>query len=243
AIERPLTDSDLERTLAEVTTAFLDMKRRRLAREVADHDGETPFVRPRRVDPHPRERGAVPVGREARCEPQILERAVATIAEEEVRHGIVRDEDVGKPIAVDILDDDTERLAAKPGDAGELGDVLESPVALASKQKRRLRRKHGDGAILLRPRSEGAVDAFFVSRRPLDVATKKKIQVTVEVVIEEGRGPHPAASPVEAGIRRSIAEATILVLEKAHAVKAIEEKVRITVLVQIGGRESHPIEG
>src|SRR5690606_15620836 len=151
AIERPLTDSDLERTLVEVTTAFLDMKRRRLAREVADHDGETPFVRPRRVDPHPRERGAVPVGREARCEPQILERAVATIAEEEVRHGIVRDEDVGKPIAVDILDDDTERLAAKPGDAGELGDVLESPVALASKQKRRLRRKHGDGAILLRP--------------------------------------------------------------------------------------------
>src|SRR3954470_14947839 len=81
-----------------------------------------------KVTAHPGNREAVFAQSHGGFESDLLERSVALVSEEKIAHRIVRYEDIGEPIAVDIGEGDSHAFADLAADSRCLRDIRKAAV-------------------------------------------------------------------------------------------------------------------
>src|SRR5207248_3960132 len=106
-----------------------------------------------------------------------------------VRRRIVRDVDVGPPVAVVVADGDAEARTVRLVDAGGLADVDEMSVPIVVKEPRRRGTVRSRSAVVANP--DRIVAQLVARNREVDVASDEQIEETVAIVIEERRAAAP----------------------------------------------------
>src|SRR5580692_422336 len=165
--------------------------------------------------------------------------AVAIVAEQEVRHGVVGDENVLPAVVIVIEGDYAEAVARFLPESGAVASVGESAIAVVMVQGWRLAMINVRMAIT--PQSgtfAAAVEIVF--RRPVDVVGNHQVQFAVVVVIEPRGAGTPLADVSYSGLRCHVGKCAIpvVVIEDASSV-AEHEEVRESVVVVVADRDAH----
>ena len=131
----------------------------------------------------------------------ILERPVAAVAIEEVRHRIVGDEDVHPTVIVEVEADHAEAVPRAAADARRLADVFEGAVALVAKQRRRLSLVFVGVTVGLIPRALFSAEKILVFG-PVEVVDDDEIEPAVVVIVEPGGARSPLAGVFDPPLAR-----------------------------------------
>ncbi len=110
-----------------------------VAGEVGDEYVEAPVtVVVGGVRSHARLRLAVAAQRQPRRESGLRERPVPVVPEEQIWHGVVRDEDIRPAVAIEVGEDYAETVEARVHDSRRTRDVREGAVAVVAVEHVRL---------------------------------------------------------------------------------------------------------
>ena len=228
-----------------------DVQRRHLVGEVADRDAQRAVVAEiGRVDAHRAAAVAVRVERDARAGPDLHEPAVALVVEHEVLHRVIRDDEVGPAVGVEIDGGDAERLRHRhtssripdlhPRARGDVGEVSVAivPVQIGKRALERARRTVGaadahEPEILLQIDVPG----------PAHVVADEEIEIAVAVVVEPGGARAPLIrAPLHTGRTRHVDEAPADVSEETIGADGGHEEIDPAVVVVVGGGDAHSVE-
>ena len=155
-------------------------------------DGAAAVVEVGGVGAHARPGAAVLAERQAGLHADFLERPIAAVAIELVRLGVVRHEQIGPAVQVEVEHGDAERLRGRIEQPRRGGHVFEGPVALVAIEPRRRPGVGFGRAIRLRLAVGAAEDVGLGG--PADVVADHQIEQAVAVVVDpQGRGAEPGA--------------------------------------------------
>src|SRR5260221_1923366 len=162
---------------------------------------------------------------DARRQADLLEFAVAAVAEEKILNRIVGDEEIHPAVIVDVGRDDTPCFAKNFPDARFSGDVRESTIAIVVKQQAaRWRVNAGDAVVALAGAFIAAKFAFgFIE---VDETANEQIEFAVIVVVKPDGAGRPTRGG-EAGFFGNVGESAV-------AIVAIENVAAILGNVEIG---------
>jgi hypothetical protein len=141
-----------------------------------------------RVRPHPRH-GLRPLGEGDRAlERRLRERAVAVVHEEEGGRRVVRHEQVGPAVVVEVGDADSHPLSDVGSDTGSHGDVGEGAVPVVVVERPGQPLVFLGMAVVERLRLPAA---RLLVRVPDDVVRNVEVEGAIPVVVEECGGHRP----------------------------------------------------
>ena len=170
----------------------------------------------------------------------IGKRAVAIVPVKRARIRIVRDIHIHPAVIVEIERADAQAVrAARPGDAGRLGDVSEravSSVAIeeilpAAKARRPARDRHAFVAAQARLRDGG------IGQVEVDVVGGKQIEPAVAIEIQEGAPGAPSRSRADEARRaRDLVEGPVAAIAIEPVLTPVRhEEVVVSVVVVVAG--------
>jgi hypothetical protein len=239
-LPRRLRDAVLHGDVREELPAVVAVEREHLLVDVGDEEVlPSVGVEIRGVDPHSGARLSVDTEAHLRSQPQLFPAVSATIDEQEVLDGVVRDEEVHQAVVVDVGRHDAERLAERLLDVGAAADLRERAVAVVVEEQGGGGLEHSRDAVV--PLAQLVVAAEDVlAEAELDEAADEEIEPPVVVIVE----PHGARRPAGRGDSRlagHIGECGVAVVavEDAPAVRR-DEEIREAVIVIVADRDAHP---
>ena len=230
-----------------------DIERVHLVGEVADDDPDLVVIAEAGdVDPHRATGLPLDVVGDAGEVAHLLEPTVARVAEEEVLHGVVGDDDIERPITVEIVKRQPERLPHRNAgsgiadtDACLLGGISESPRPVIAQKPREgaaevLRAPVGPAATD-EPKVLGAVDVA----RPGDVIAHEQIEIAVAVGIEPATTRPPIVLiPRHAGVSGDIGESPRAEIAKQSVgPDGTHEQIPPAVGIEIAHGDAGAVEG
>ena len=181
------------------------------------------------------------------CKRDVGEGAVAVVAVEKIRAGIIGDEEIRPSVAVEIAPD---RAHAEPpiriGDAGLDRHVLERAVAfvvierVAGTRQSARAALHGDAVEL----AELAFAELGQRVEPdVDVVGDEQVEPAVAVVVGERRAGRPPRI-ADAGLRGDVRERPVVIVA-IQMVRAVAGDVEVVpaVVVEVGGDRAHAPSG
>ena len=162
------------------------------------------------VHAHTRLRRAVLIDGHTAGQRRLHEAPIAPIDPQMIRRAVVGDEHVGTPVAVDVIGQHAQAVAACGRDAGFGALISERAVAGVAEEQIR-----GGRVVVLR-RAEiddaGQAETLALARRlPREIARHEQIQVAVGVGVEE-RGARAPAGPGHLRRRRNVDEVAAAVV-------------------------------
>jgi hypothetical protein len=163
--------------------------------------------------------------------------ALPVVPPEEVLRDVVRDEDVGVAVLVDIEGNDPHAPALSPRDARLSSEVAEGPVPLVPVEDVLL------GLVVLRGAVQGNRTSEVGSRVlgiELQVVGDVEVEVAVALDVEEG-ATGTAAGIVDSGLARDIAEGPVPFVPEEDVrspVRDVEIEVAVPVVVACGNPEA-----
>ena len=177
---------------------------------------------------------------DAGADGDVLERAVAVVAVQPVRLGVVGDEQVHPAVAVEVEHRHAESLRRRVEDAGLARDVLERAVAAVVKERRALALVRLRRAVRLVLAVERAVQVGLDG--PLDVVRDEQIELAVVVVVEPQRARREPAV-ADAGLLRDVRErAAASVPKQPIAAERGDVDDRLAVVVEVGRRRADAVQ-
>src|SRR5262245_27760023 len=171
-------------------------------------------------------------------QPDLVPLALAAVDEQEILHGVVRDEEIHQTVIVDVGGHDAEALADRALNVGTGRHVGEGAVAVVAVQEVRRPLENAGDAVEAFPKLVVAAE-HFARRRILDEAAEEQIELAVVVVVEPDRTRRPARRR-DSSFGRDVAErpVAVVLVESAPAVRRHED-VWISVVVVIPDRTAH----
>ena len=127
----------------------------------------------------------------------VAEGPIPPVQEQKIRHRVVGHEQVGPAVTIAVLDRHTKNLALELIQARPARHLAEAAASISPEQLRRARLEHRHRTVFLGRRPEIALEADLVSGLPVDVVSDEEIQLSITVVVEEGRGADPATQAGE----------------------------------------------
>ena len=230
-----------------------DIERVHLVGEVADDNPDFVVVAEAGdVDPHRAAGLPFDVVGDTGEVAHLLKHTVARVAEEEVLHGVVGDDDIERPITVEIVKRQPERLPHRHAGGGIAdtdrrvrGRIGESPRAVIAPEAR-----EGATEVLRAPIGPAATDEAEVLSavdvaRPGDVVAHEEIKIAVAVCIEPATTRPPIALvPRHAGVSGDIGESPPAEIAKeAVGPDGTHEQVPPAVGVKIAHGDAGAVEG
>ena len=216
-------------------------ERDHFVREVRHDDvGVAVLVEIPRIDSHATPRSAALAVRDPDNRTDLLERAVSSVAEEEVPHRVVRHDEIRPAVSVMIDRDDAECLSECGVDAGSVTHVFESVSRVPEEEIRGGRIRFGRAVDPVDP-VRTALDVTL--RAPLDIATEEEVETAVAIVVDE-RSTGRESGVGESPLRGHVFECAVA----AIAVEVIlpecgDDEVEPAVPVDVADRGAHSIEG
>ena len=237
-----VADARASRHVLKETLSLRPVQPDHLVVEIGDGEaGAAGVVEVSRVDPHARPRLAIVAERDAGCERDVPEAAVALIAIELVRLCVVGDEDVRPAVLIVIEQRDTERLRAGVEDAAGRGHVLEGAVAAIAEQPAGLAAVRLRRAVRLLLAVEAAEDV--VLGRPLHVVADEQIEQAVAIEVQPHRRRAEGHASVQtAGFRRVHERALAGVAEQPVLADAGDKHVGEAVVVEVADGDAHAVQ-
>src|SRR5665213_1608458 len=205
-----------------------------------DEIGTPVIVEIAEIHTHAGDRDTVFAQGHAGFESRFFERSVTPIVKQKAAYRIVRYEDVGKSVAIEIGEGHAHAFADVPTNPGGLGNVRKRAVAIVVKELT------GEALINVRMTVEGLRGGSamrLMGRVPNHVVRNEKVEPAIVVVIEPagGNGPHlPRPRTCQSRLSSDVHEVAIAkVAVERVAVDPGNEDVGEAVVIEIGG--SHRI--
>ncbi len=189
--KRRVADTGVVGRILEVAIAEVPIESVHFLREVRDEDvRQAVVVVVREVHAHSGEGLAILVVSGARLQRDLLESSIPLVAIEEGHYGVVRDVDVGPPVAVVVRESYAQPLAVRVGDARILRDVGECAVTIIpEKDVGDAFEVVGMAVSLVTGFPLAAVNVLLEG--PIQIAAHEQVELAVVVVVEEARARAP----------------------------------------------------
>src|SRR5215510_4255172 len=177
---------------------------------------------------------------DAGLEGYFAEATVVIVAEEEIRVGVIGDEDVLPAVVVEVECNYAQAAAGVRPDPGSLSNIGEGAAAVVMVKRRLLPAKFIRVAVSTVPRLLVAAPDVII-RRPGHVICDREIEFTVPVIIEPRGARRPFAFVRNAGPLGNIREGSVaVVMVEDRTVVTEYHQIWVAVIVVISNGDAHP---
>ena len=239
--QRRKADAALRRRVSEQAALQATIECVHFEIEVGNHQIQQPVaVVVAGIDAHARARLAVSANGDAGHQPRFREPQAARVAEQKVRHRVVRDEHVGPPVVVVVADHDPEAVGAQRADARRPAHVRKDAPAVVAVQRAR------QGVVLQRVAVEADAAAGVTAERAVraigvDVIHHPEVEIAVAIQIRKRAARAPSRIAHARGDGH-IAEGAVagIPVERIRSVVG-DVQVRAAVAIVVAGARAHAV--
>ena len=171
----------------------------------------------------------------------LRERAIAVIAEELLRDGVISDKNVRPAVTVKIVDCDPQTFSRRARNTALLRYIRESPVAVIVKHEMSDRLKLIGMAI------RAIAGTVFPAENvqieiPLHIASNDQIKPAVAVIIDEAGAGAPCTA-ADARLVGDVGKSSIsVVMVKNVSAKVRHQKINVAVVIVITAGDPHAVQ-
>ena len=171
----------------------------------------------------------------------LRERAIAVIAEQLLRDGVISDKDVRPAVTVKIVDCDPQTFSRRARNTALLRYIRESPVAVIVKHEMSDRLKLIGMAIRAIPGTVFPAENIQ-TEIPLHIASDDQIKPAIAVIIDEAGAGAPSTA-ADARLVSDVGESSItVVVIKNVSAKVRYQKINLAIVVIVTAGDSHAVQ-